>query len=951
MNNVAYSSDEIKAKIKALSTSADDLAVTCFDRGNDPQGKSWRVPFVNWLAYFRAQTEEPWTDATDVADALLRIEAEVDDADAAKALKDLMAASKLSLPAEFGGVFANDRRCGDNVQTISRLFLDLDGIVAADATRLRELLVELGLNYCLVESATSRMTTLNGNKNPLKLHGYIQIKEVAFPQRKGGVTTAALNKWWGDNYVRVAHAIMAAAGIDHGVVKVDEKVKDPSRQSYVPHVPPRWDGTTRGFYPRENVVGGLQLDFEALALWLGGEPMPVEAAEPTTEAEPTARAAARATPRVTTTSFAPAPSPVHGPASGPTPGHSNASLLQLAFEIFGKQGLRLRKGWFERLDKARAERRNPLTAADFGPVRNYFRGDDKPGWRNVYCPWAAESGGDGAASSTSFSTSDAEGSGFKCQHASCAAAAGCEVGTADVLRLARYVCLLTGEHFPERDGGDDEGRASDLVTLKKGKKDEPCVDVDDAENAKKIFAALAQMNRDHAVVKIGGKVGVLWTRDDTFMGKEAFFDWYSNKPVLLTDENGDEKAVNRAALWWTCKSRREYDAVAFRPELTQAAAAAQGIYNLWKGFAVARNPDGDCSLFIDHVFDNICNGDPAVFDFIIGWAAHMIQRPDKRLGVGIVLMSKGEGSGKNFFAEAIGRLLGNAYRLATQARQITGNFNKDLEHTLLLHAAEAVWAANRSDEGIFKSLVTDATIPIERKGGERYQAKNYLHFIVSSNEDYVVPVSATGRRWAVFKVSEAHMQDRPYFAAIADQLEAGGYGKLLDTLLSIDLATVDLSKIPNTEALVAQKMHTMPALDRWLMEACSHNAIPGSKRVVAVIKETQRAGSVVVESEVSSKMLDRTPWPDEESIPVGRPELFDAYSTWCQRNRQPPPNENTFSKPMRELFDLGSQRGIYYLPPLTQVRQVMAKKYGLVVTTETAAPPATVRNPMAAVMN
>ena len=938
---ITRTGDEIKATLKALSLPADDLAVTCFDRGNDPKGKSWRVPFVNWLAYFRAGTEEPWTDATDVTDALLRIEAELKGDEAARKLKDLMAASKLSLPAEYGGTLAGDYRKADNVMTVSRLFLDLDGIAPADATKLRELLVDLKLNYCLVESATSRMTTINGNKNPLKLHGYIQIKEVAFPQRKGGVTTAVLNKWWGDNYVAVAHAITAAAGIDATVVKVDEKVKDPSRQSYVPHVPPRWDGTTRGFYPRENVVGGLQLDFEALALWLGGEPMPAAAAEPP--------AASAATSRATSSNV---PAPVHCPASGPTPGHTNSSLLQLAFEIFGKQGLRLRKGWFERLDKARAERRNPLTAADFGPVRNYFRGGDKDGWRNVYCPWAAESGGDGAASSTSFSTSDAEGSGFKCQHSSCAAAASGEVGTADVLRLARYVCLLTGEHFPERDGGEEEERASDLVTLKKGKKDEPCVDVDDEENATKIFAALAQMNRDHAVARIGGKVGVLWTRDDTFMGKEAFFDWYSNKPVMLTDENGDDKAVNRAALWWTCKRRREYDAVAFRPELTQAAAAAGGIYNLWKGYSVARNPDGDCSLYIEHVFENICNRDHEFFDFVIGWAAHLIQRPDKRLGVGLVLMSKAEGTGKNVFAEALGRLLGNAYRLATQARQITGNFNKDLEHTLLLHAAEAVWAANRSDEGIFKSLVTDATIPIERKGGERYQAKNYLHFIVSSNEDFVVPVSATGRRWAVFKVSEAHMQDRPYFAAIADQLENGGYGKLLDILLNVDLATVDLSKIPNTEALVAQKMHSMPALDRWLMEACSHNSIPGSKRVVSVIKETQRTGSVVVESEVSSKMLDRTPWPDDEQIEVGRPELFDAYATWCSRNRMQPPNENTFSKPLRELFDLGSQRGIYWLPPLSRVRQVMATKYGMVVTTETAAPPAaSVRNPMAVMRN
>lgn len=928
MTTLAFSRDEIKQKLRDLATSAGDVALTFLHRGNVPEGYAWKGPWRDWVYDFRQQTALPWSCETDVVDAIASIEAEHEGPAATKAFEHKMAKFKLSFPAELGAIMRDNYRDGDHVLAPTRLFLDLDGIEIEDATRLRKLMEHLNLNYCIAESATSRMETIHGFKNPLKLHGYIQIHPVTFSQRTGGVTTEKLSQWWGESYVLVAHAILSAAGIDHGVVKIDQKVKDPARQSYVPHIPPRWNGEARGFYPREGVeCGGLALDFAALALWLGGQPMPQPSVEP--QPAPQARERGQVTTKTSTTSSQPVPT---APESGPTPGHSNASLLILAFQIFGKQGLRLRKGWFTRLEKARAERRNPLTAADFGPPRNYFRGNDRDGHRNVFCVFGEESSSDGNDDSTCILTEGEQG--YSCQHSQCHAAAGGQLHASDVLRVARYVCMLTGEHFPEQDGGDDEAQASDLVTLKKSKKDEPSVDVDDAANKRAIFAALAEMNAAHAMVKIKSKVGVLWTKDNTIMGKDAFFDWYSNKPVILVDQNGDEKEVNRAALWWGSKTRREYATVAFRPELTQAAAACQGTYNLWKGFAVERDPDGDCSLFLAHVLDNIADGDHASFDYIMGYLAHMFQHPDRRLGVGLVLLSKGKGTGKNVFVDIIGHILGNAYFMATQARQITGNFNQHLEHTLLLHAAEAVWAANRGDEGILKSLVTDGTIPIERKGYETYQAKNYLHVVVSSNEDHAVPASSDERRWAVFKVGEAQKQNRPYFAAIIKQMEAGGYGALLDILMSIDLAAVDLNQVPNTEALVSQKMQSLPALDKWLFEATSHNAIPGSKRVVSIIKETQKAGSITVEAELSSKMLDRAPWPDDEPVEVARPELFDAYATWCQRNRMPPPSENTFAKPLREMFSLGSSRGVYWLPPLNEVRQVLARKYGLAVTTE-----------------
>jgi hypothetical protein len=921
MSKIAHTA----ADLKQFVTPAGDLAITRFTRGNNPAGQSWCGSWAEWLADFRAATATPWHDQAAVVDAMLRIEAEAEGGEAQERLDKLITECKLSLPAEFGGILRDDRRRADNVLVVNRLFLDLDGVEAAAAERLRHLFEELGLNYCLVESSTSRMETLNGARLPLKVHGYLQIAPVGMPKR-ADVPTALISAWWQTAYRAVAAALMQTAECSGDEVDVDDKATDLARMSYIPHIPPRKPG--RSFRPAEgDEVGGGALDFVKLALALGVEPMPSrqvneevvvktkpakvakektgEKAAAKKKASP-ARAAKPAKPAATT--------------AGLTPGHTNGSLLELAFTIFGQQGLRLTKGYFERLAKAATERRNPLTAADFGRPLNYFRGPAAGGKRHVHCPWQCESGGAGAESSTTIFSEggpDADGGGFVCQHSGCAAAAGGPLKTADVLRLARYVVLMTGDDFPEREGEID-------------------VDPDDGggmtdENKKIVGQAIRDMNKRHAVVRIGSKLAVL--NGDGIMTKEALFDWYVNKPVWLIDEDGKEMKVCRAALWWHSPRRREYDKMEFRPELTRAAAAARGIHNLWQGFAVERNPDGDCSLFYEHLWQNICQEDEQLYRYVYAWFANMVQRPHRRPGVGLVLQSKGLGTGKSIVAQVMGHLIGGrttgAYYEATQPRQVTGHFNDHLEKCLLLHAAEAVWAGSRGDESVLKSLVTDPTLSVERKGYPCYQAPNYLHLIVSSNSDWVVPAQADERRWCVVEVGEGRKQDAAFFGAMMEQLQGGGYGKLLDDLLSANVEAVDLRKVPNTLALQKQKMASLPPIDAWLFEAVGHGEVPGSKRAVTVMTDTIEGATA--KTEVAQRMLSPQPWHDNSETEIGRRELLEAFHDFCGRHRHHKPNERAFGILLQSsgLTINNRHRGSYWLPPLSSVRLHLSRKYGL----------------------
>lgn len=304
------------------------------------------------------------------------------------------------------------------------------------------------------------------------------------------------------------------------------------------------------------------------------------------------------------------------------------------------------------------------------------------------------------------------------------------------------------------------------------------------------------MKERHALVRILGKVGIIWAANDSIMGKDPFFDWYSNDKISFRDENGEERSISKAALSWNSARRRQFDSVEFRPKLTREAAARRGVWNLRRGFSIPCDPSADCSLFLQHLLTNVYFNDHALYRWVLGWFAHLFQHPDQRKGVSLVLCSTAKGTGKSFVADVFGHLLGSSYFVATQPRHITGNLTEHLERTLLLHSAEGTWAGNRGDESVLKSLITDPPLAIERKGYPTYQAKNFVYLLVTTNSAWAVPASADEHRYAVVEVGEGRKQDRAYFGAIKAQLEAGGYVGLLHELLSFDLSTVDFDRVP-----------------------------------------------------------------------------------------------------------------------------------------------------------
>ncbi len=364
-------------------------------------------------------------------------------------------------------------------------------------------------------------------------------------------------------------------------------------------------------------------------------------------------------------------------------------------------------------------------------------------------------------------------------------------------------------------------------------------------------------------------------------------------------------------MWMEHPSRRTYERIVFAPK----GDAPPQFYNLWRGFAVAPAASSDhpaVKQWLDHCLKNICQGDVHLNAWLIGYFAHMVQRPWEKPLVALVFKG-GKGVGKNALVGAVGGLLGGHYLLSSNRRYLVGNFNGHLENLLLFVLDEAFWSGDKQAEGTLKDLVTGAQHVIEHKGKEPYAVDNLARVAIIGNEGWLVPASHDERRFAVFNVGRGRQQDRRYFSELAAGMADGGASALLRYLLDVDLSKVDVNAAPASAGLLDQKHASLEPFSKWWLACLQDGMIHGSEH--------------------------GTTWPEE--IEVKRFET--AYRSWLRDNniaaRLPPQMLvalNLFSPSLtRGKIRVGSATPYAYkLPKLADARKEWDKHMGQPVAWE-----------------
>lgn len=412
-----------------------------------------------------------------------------------------------------------------------------------------------------------------------------------------------------------------------------------------------------------------------------------------------------------------------------------------------------------------------------------------------------------------------------------------------------------------------------------------------------------KLNREYAFVQAGGHV-VHETTDDRGRFKLAhislgeFHSWFANKTIQVGD-----KTKPLSEVWMSWSGRREYESFVFAPE----REVGPRFYNLWHGFSVKPANTADHPMvkrFLEHALENVCGGDNFLFHWLIGYFAHMIQRPWEKPLVALVFKGK-KGTGKNALLERICYLLGRHALVTAKRRYLTGNFNGHFENCLLFVGDELYWAGDKQAEGELKDLITGKEHVIEHKGQAPYVVDNLTRVAIIGNESWLVPASADERRFAVFEVGDGRIQDRRYFEELRLGLDRdGGAAHLLRYLLDFDLSTVDVNAAPNTRGLSNQKVESLVGVDLFWHDCADTAEVSGCH------------------------------WLNE-GIRVGRATLYQSYEKQHKgnRNKYPHRSEKAFWKETFALLPqisnkdarLDGYRAID-LPGLVEARAWLADK-------------------------
>ncbi|MGE0055723.1 MAG: primase-helicase family protein [Hyphomicrobium sp.] len=345
-------------------------------------------------------------------------------------------------------------------------------------------------------------------------------------------------------------------------------------------------------------------------------------------------------------------------------------------------------------------------------------------------------------------------------------------------------------------------------------------------------------DKGHAVVKAGNSVCVLWpavSDEDapSFVSLMHFHNYYANRREWV---NREQSATSQ--LWVQSPERKTYDAVVNKPYgMCQSDPTDDAVYNMFGGWAVTPG-DGSCELFEDHIRSVICAGDLKHFIWLMSWLAQIITNPANKPGTVIVLRSK-KGTGKSLFAKFIKRLFKKWNALTiSKKEQLLGKHNKHLAQAVFVIVEEALFAGEKSTDGVLKELATGDTQVIEPKGVDAFEVENHLHMIMLTNEKWAVPASGDERRYFVLDVSDARVGDQAYFDALVQQMENGGLEAFAAKLLNWKSPDwVNLRKAPHTKALNEQVQQGWPSAVRWLHEVLETGVIDTGTAKYALIED------------------------------------------------------------------------------------------------------------------
>ncbi len=345
---------------------------------------------------------------------------------------------------------------------------------------------------------------------------------------------------------------------------------------------------------------------------------------------------------------------------------------------------------------------------------------------------------------------------------------------------------------------------------------------------------LAELQKKFAIIDLSGEIRVvdLQQISDLLSGSS------NTEPAMYKKSDAElmmkrflealpmtSKPAQVVADFWVSPLTRMYNKTAFTPKPTP-----EPTLNYW----VDPTPipkAGNWVLLRDYLRDTICSGNHECFDYLIRYMAHMIQKPEEKPGVMVVLLG-GQGTGKGIYFSLLRAIWPRTTLQVADVDQVIGKFTACLERNYIICMDEALFAGDRKSMDRLKSTVTESVIQIEQKYQPSRTIDSVHRFFAASNHDHFAHVERDDRRFVILRVADSRQQNTSYFgsivAAISDPLTIGA---LFYYLQRKDIKDFDVRAKPKTGEHLSQKLKSLQGFDRYWYEVLFTGNLNGVDRV------------------------------------------------------------------------------------------------------------------------
>ena len=283
--------------------------------------------------------------------------------------------------------------------------------------------------------------------------------------------------------------------------------------------------------------------------------------------------------------------------------------------------------------------------------------------------------------------------------------------------------------------------------------------------------------------------------------------------------NKDDKSIPILKLWISSINRKEYRKIIFEPMINDEINL-----NLFLGFNFCKIENFIVKqeklkyIFI-HIKEILCNDETNVFNFLINWLAHIIQYPNKRMGIAVVCKSL-QGVGKNiFFENFFGEMIiGKKHSICVaDPSQIVGKFNGSVENKVFTVVNELKAESDMIKmSNLLKSLITDKTQKIEKKGIDAITVNNYNNFVLLTNNHHVVNVETDDRRYLCLSASSKYKGNDKYFKNLIEHMLTDDVAnEFFQYLMNINLTNWNYREIPLTKYKKELMKYSINPVMKW----------------------------------------------------------------------------------------------------------------------------------------